>query len=63
MLAKAALFTAVLSACVGAANASAQAIWDPKITSPSAVTIWAAGSTYNVTWLVTAIVFRDTILI
>ena len=44
-----AILTTVLAACVGSYAAS-QAIWNPKITSPTAGTVWTAGSVQMVTW-------------
>ena len=46
------LFAAVLAAFVGVASAAPQTVWDPKITSPKAGDVWAAGSVQTVTWLV-----------
>lgn len=53
MFSKATLFATVLAACIGA-SAAPQEIWNPKITSPDAGTVWPAGSTQLVTWWVTA---------
>ncbi|KIP06222.1 hypothetical protein PHLGIDRAFT_73062 [Phlebiopsis gigantea 11061_1 CR5-6] len=49
MFSKATLFATVLAACIGA-SAAPQEIWNPKITSPDAGTVWPAGSTQLVTW-------------
>ena len=50
MFSKTTLFAAVLAAFAGVAAAKPLIVWDPKITSPKAGDVWAAGSTHNVTW-------------
>ena len=49
MFSTATLFATVLAACIGA-SAAPQDIWNPKITSPTASTIWESGDVEVVTW-------------